>query len=72
MAKRKAAVPKLAKPWKLELRKGGESGWITNEKTWKAQSFICYDDGTAAYDRPEALPKRIRDRMRTYCKRKMK
>ena len=64
---------KLPKPWTVELRTyprpSRDSGWITNQKTGKAQSFICYDDGTTAFDNPLALPKGVRKRAENYCRR---
>lgn len=62
----------VPRPWDVELRPAKASGWITNYRTWKTQSFICYDDGVAAFDKPLALPKRVRESVEAYCRRKMR
>ena len=66
MARPKLTLPK---PWTVELRKSRKSGWLANERTGRSTGFICYDGGTAGYDHPGAIPKSIRARVITYCKR---
>ena len=58
---------KLPKNYGIELRPTGNSGWIDDKRRGKAQSFICYRDGTTAFDSPGALPQAVKISIRRYC-----
>jgi len=62
---RTGQLPAKIGNWKITLKPSGRSGYLDGPN-W-SDSFICYDNGNAAYDAPERIPKAVKHRVGWYC-----